>query len=188
MHTWVTGLNGRARSTFSKTSAAKRTAEMTTAATERRRRKARDIARIRGAKRVAGGYAFGRPGPAVGDCDEQQNVDRNYAVINLEAYARANARARMQTRAQGDARIHRGGAGRLHRWLGIFVFSGWHRPAFTRLHAPPGCVICMFAVTEENLNQLHLYLSLPRSRSMSPLYDAHPLRAHPSAPSIGIEF
>lgn len=29
----------------------------------------------------------------------------------------------------------------LHRWLGIFVFSGWHRPAFTRLHAPPGCIM-----------------------------------------------
>lgn len=42
----------------------------------------RDIARIRGAKRVGDD-----PLSAVDDCDEQQNVDHNYAVINLETCA-----------------------------------------------------------------------------------------------------
>lgn len=128
------------------------------------RKSSRDIARIRGAKRVGSGSAFGG-GPAVDDCDEQQNVDRNYAVINSEACAHVHARVH----------AHRRGVGRLHRWLGIFVFSGWHRPTFTRLHAPSGCVICMFAVTEENLNQP------PPSRPPSPppLYNARCAASRP---------
>lgn len=73
----------------------------------------------------------------------------------------------MHTYARVHSRID--GVGRLHRWLGIFVFSGWHRPTFTRLHAPSGCVICMFAVTEENLNQPPRPLPLYNARRAAPL-------------------
>lgn len=88
----------------------------------------------------------GRPTTATND--EQQNVDRNYAVINSETQTRAprtQTRAtKTRKRASARPRAHTAGIGRcgvLHRWLGIFVFSGWHRPAFTRLHAPPGCIM-----------------------------------------------
>lgn len=114
----------------------------------------------RGAKRVVGDpLSAGRP--AVDDCDEQQNVDRNYAVINLKACAHVHAGRPRHIDGVASRRV-----GRLHRWLEIFVFSGWHRPTFTRLHVPSGCVICMFAVTEENLNRTTP--SLP----LSPLYNA----------------
>lgn len=121
--------------------------------------------------------------PTTATNDEQQNVDRNYAVINLETYTHthihtahiyiynlAHAQSPLQLyrgqreRERGEKdtesgaltpttkthkrgpgkRTHTAGTGRcgvLHRWLGIFVFSGWHRPAFTRLHAPPGCIM-----------------------------------------------
>lgn len=118
----------------------------------------------RGAKRIAGD-PLSAGGPAVDDCDEQQNVDRNYAVINLEACAHVHARVHAGRPRHIDGVASRR-VGRLHRWLGIFVFSGWHRPTFTRLHVPSGCVICMFAVTEENLNRTTPFLPL------SPLYNA----------------
>lgn len=128
---------------------------------EKRVRYHKNSRREKGWKRSA----FGG-GPAVDNCDEQQNVDRNYAVINLETYTYAHTYICIR------GSIHIGGVGRLHRWLGIFVFSGWHRPAFTRLHAPLGCVICMFAVTEENLNQPPpLYKRPPPLRALPPFVD-----------------
>jgi len=54
---------------------------------EKRARYRKNSRREKGWKRSA----FGG-GPAVDNCDKQQNVDRNYAVINLETYTRTYVR------------------------------------------------------------------------------------------------
>lgn len=142
--------------------------------------------------------------PTTATNDEQQNVDRNYAVINLETYTHTHTRAHIyitsrthnppsaiswterererrerhgkrrshtnNKNTRTGKRTHTAGTGRcgvLHRWLGIFVFSGWHRPAFTRLHAPPGCIMHVCGsrrefkpTTSADLSPLSLSLSL----------------------------
>jgi len=80
--------------------ATKRRFEITAATATAIRARAREISQECAAREGPEGrrFAFGG-GPAVDDCDEQQNVDRNYAVINLETRTRARARADTQSYA-----------------------------------------------------------------------------------------
>jgi len=72
-------------------------------------------------------------GPAVDDCDEQQNVDRNYAVINLETRARADTRSYAHT--------GRPPAGFTGGWGFLYLAVGTVR----RLHVYTHCLAALYA-------------------------------------------
>lgn len=96
--------------------------------------------------------------------DEQQNVDRNYAVINLKRRAANPRGANRRTGGRSRGGVYRSPVRRSVRCTGgwgIFVFSGF-QPVVPPCELSLGednvytrrmAALCMFAVTEENLNQ-----------------------------------